>query len=591
MTEPKFFFTVFARSKNEPFVREWVNHYTEEGADRIVIIDDASEDKAVYQGLPKHVSVLYPPGGLGPSKTQSEEIDRSYQDLRQQTKWLLFCDIDEYVTSRLRPDKTIRWELSNTFHDVHCVKVPWIMMASDGRAEQPKSVRKELITRWNHDIAHPHPNTKFRCRLDSIEVKCIFQPKFFTFFNDHRPMRPLVKPLKVVDSVTGDTANLDPYFHGLRELGITNSILICHHYRLTSVAAAKQKISTNSFYKNIPLSEFLASDHSEIVDKTLQEKAERRETLGKTGLESATNSSAARLGTWARDRHSSSRNTLRATLQSLIARGLTISVSNLSSAIRTSQWLSTCGCGAALSIHIFKRHIETRRLLNESASRQRSTPIRKAFIERMRQGTFDTDWFTTKIPLWVMIFHSEGLYLRPRLNCLEIGSWQGLSALFLLMELPNARLTCIDTWETKGSPENGHRRDLALSSRRTFQENLAEQKIRVDEFQGTSDEYFASQISRSRFDFVYIDGSHKSQDVLKDAVNSFLSLEQHGILVFDDLSWRQGSDYFDNPAPGIVAFLNFYRDSLEIIACTNQQLVVKKRGSHNPASLDKGSAT
>lgn len=578
MTEPQFFLTVLARSKDEPFVREWVNHYTEEGADRIVIIDDASEDTAVYRGMPKHVSVLYPLGGLGPNKFYSEEIDRIYQDLRQQTKWLLFCDVDEFITSRLRPDKTIRWELTNTFHNVHCVKVPWIMMSCDGRAENPESVRKELVTRWNHNIAHPHPNTKFRCRLDRIEVKCIFQPRFFVLFNDHRPMRPLVNPLKVVDSVTGETADLDEYFHDLREHNITRSILICHHYRLTSVAAAKYKIRSNAFYRNVSLSEFLASDHSEIVDKTLQQKVERRQSLGEGGLEAVANSSVARFGTWAQDKLRSSRSKLRATSQSLIARGFSISRPDLISAIRTSQWLSTCGCGAALTIHILKRHIETTRLLNESAALQRSTPIRKAFMKRMRQGRFDTDWFTKKIPLWVMIFHSEGLYLRPRLNCLEIGSWQGLSALFLLTELPNASLTCIDTWETKGSPENGHREDLALSGRQTFQENLAKQKEKVEEFQGTSDEYFASQINRGRFDFIYIDGSHKSQNVLKDAVNSFLSLEQHGILVFDDLTWRQSSDYFNNPAPGIVAFLNFYRDNLDIIACTNQQLAVKKRG-------------
>lgn len=578
MTEPQFFLTVLARSKNEPFVREWVSHYTEEGADRIVIIDDASENIAIYQGLPDHVSVLYPLGGLGPNKSYSEKIDRIYQGLRQQTKWLLFCDIDEFITSRLRPDKTIRWELTNTFHNAHCVKVPWIMMACDGRAEDPKSVRKELFTRWNHDIAHPHPNTKFRCRLDRIEVKCIFQPRFFTFFNDHRPMRHLVNPLKVVESVTGETADLDEYFHDLREHNITNSILICHHYRLTSVAAAKHKIRSNAFYRNISLSEFLASDHSEIVDKTLQEKAKRRETSGDGGLEAVANSSAARVGTWAQDRLSSGLNKLWATLQSLIARGFSVGGPALKSAIKTSYWLSTCGCGAALTIHILKRHIETTRLLNESASLQRSAPIRNDFMKRMRQGRFDTDWFTKKIPLWVTIFHSEGLYLRPRLNCLEIGSWQGLSALFLLTELPNASLTCIDTWDAKGSPENGHRGDLALGSRQTFQENLAEQKIRVEEFQGTSDEYFARQNNGSRFDFIYIDGSHRSQNVLKDAVNSFLSLEQHGILVFDDLSWKQGADYSDNPAPGIVAFLNFYRDSLEIIACTNQQLVVKKRG-------------
>ena len=49
MEAGKHFFTVLARSKDEPHVQEWVQHYTEEGADRIIIIDDASEDLSVYE--------------------------------------------------------------------------------------------------------------------------------------------------------------------------------------------------------------------------------------------------------------------------------------------------------------------------------------------------------------------------------------------------------------------------------------------------------------------------------------------------------------------------------------------------------------
>ena len=369
MEAGKHFFTVLARSKDEPHVQEWVQHYTEEGADRIIIIDDASEDLSVYRGLASHVSVLHPPGGLGPNKFYSRKIDAIYQELRSQTEWLLFCDVDEFITSRLRPEKTIRWELKNTFNTAHCVKVPWIMLSSNGREKDPVNLRAEIVTRWNHDLAHPHPNTKFRCRLDSIEVKSIFRPEIFPAFNDHRPEKPLVRPVRVIDSVSGKRAPLDAYHVNLREASISQSILICHHYRLTSIAAVKRKLNSNQFYKNMSLSELLATDYSEILDETLAQKVKHRETPSKDKLTALVNSP--QLGADPKDpkdpndpkTHITGRHEGKSSAVSYISnkRSLIATISDLRSAIHTCKWLATSGAGMALSINLLTQHMRTSR--------------------------------------------------------------------------------------------------------------------------------------------------------------------------------------------------------------------------------------
>ena len=128
--------------------------------------------------------------------------------------------------------------------------------------------------------------------------------------------------------------------------------------------------------------------------------------------------------------------------------------------------------------------------------------------------------------MWLLIFESENLWTKAPLNCLEIGSWQGLSALFLLTQLPLANLICVDTWGEKGSAENGQRTDLASNALSTFKKNLAAHSAKCNAFQGTSDHYFANRHVETRFDFIYIDGSHRAEQVLKDAVNSFSSLRR-----------------------------------------------------------------
>lgn len=41
----------------------------------------------------------------------------------------------------------------------------------------------------------------------------------------------------------------------------------------------------------------------------------------------------------------------------------------------------------------------------------------------------------------------------------------------------------------------------------------------------------------NKFDFIYVDGLHLSQDVLYDALLSFDLLKVGGILIFDDYLW------------------------------------------------------
>ncbi len=68
------------------------------------------------------------------------------------------------------------------------------------------------------------------------------------------------------------------------------------------------------------------------------------------------------------------------------------------------------------------------------------------------------------------------------------------------------------------------------------------------------------------YDFIYIDGSHSTVDVLEDAVLAFRLAKAGGIIAFDDYLWddpefnQQGT-----PKLAIDAFTEIYREKLNIL--------------------------
>jgi len=197
--------------------------------------------------------------------------------------------------------------------------------------------------------------------------------------------------------------------------------------------------------------------------------------------------------------------------------------------------------------------------------------------EAVRKRRFDVDWFSAQIPSWATLLDQLGLRALTRPRCLEIGSWQGMSAVFLLTYLEDSVITCVDTWE--GSPE--HTADILVeqslleSIESTFDENIAEFATRVTKFRGSSLEFFAQCQMGTEFDLVYVDGSHHSDDVLCDAVLAFRHLSPGGVLIFDDYSWRYFERDIHNPASAIHAFLRLKRHELIVVAIGDQLFVQK----------------
>lgn len=133
-------------------------------------------------------------------------------------------------------------------------------------------------------------------------------------------------------------------------------------------------------------------------------------------------------------------------------------------------------------------------------------------------------------------------------SILEIGSWKGSSAVKMARLAPAADIVCVDTWlgsmEFMRPPDNsvydvsrvhGWPQVYFTFLNNMVVENLSE---RVTPFPLPSN-LACRWLARHqfKFDFIYIDGSHETDDVRRDIEGALSVLEPGGVIFGDDHDW------------------------------------------------------
>jgi len=179
--------------------------------------------------------------------------------------------------------------------------------------------------------------------------------------------------------------------------------------------------------------------------------------------------------------------------------------------------------------------------------------------------TFGHDWASGNFPTWVRLL---ARYRDVPARVIEIGSWEGRSALFFMNYLPRSRLVCIDTFE--GSEEHRAHPEAFASDlpkiERRFDANLAPFAARLEKRKAASAVALTELgIEGRRFDIAYIDGSHRSADVYGDGVLTWSMLAPGGIMIFDDYEWEWMPEPQSNPKLGIDSFLRAFEGQYRIV--------------------------
>lgn len=199
--------------------------------------------------------------------------------------------------------------------------------------------------------------------------------------------------------------------------------------------------------------------------------------------------------------------------------------------------------------------------------------------ESERHGyIFTHDYFSPNLHDWRGWF-AEHVTTAP-IAALEIGSWQGASAAWLLDAVVGPRggsLTCIDTFA--GSSEHPSAAGWALPAlEATFDANIARtgRAAMVRKLVGTS-QAILPRLAGEQFDFIYIDGAHEAKFVIQDAVLCWGLLRVGGFLLFDDVPYR----FTDHPAQDTHHATDFFRavfaDDITVVADGRQLLLRRSR--------------
>ncbi len=181
--------------------------------------------------------------------------------------------------------------------------------------------------------------------------------------------------------------------------------------------------------------------------------------------------------------------------------------------------------------------------------------LTKAQILEWEEGrTFHTDWAAHHFFNWAEWLN----HLRDRtVRIVEVGSWEGRSALCFLNVLPHSTIVCIDPFAGNVEHhENPYFADLARKSEKQFDKNLAGYEARVEKIVGSSTDVLPRLGAQGRrFDVAYVDGSHIAADVYRDAVLAWSLLDRGGIAVFDDYEWPLMETEEERPKLGVDMFL------------------------------------
>jgi predicted O-methyltransferase YrrM len=177
------------------------------------------------------------------------------------------------------------------------------------------------------------------------------------------------------------------------------------------------------------------------------------------------------------------------------------------------------------------------------------------------------DWFSRNIPVWEKA--TAPYRGKPNLHYLEVGTFEGRSAFWMLENVltdRSSRMTLIDLFDG--------------DYKKRFQTNLEASgaKARVATVEGYS-QIELRKIPIESCDVVYIDGSHKANDVLEDAVLAWRLVKKGGLLIFDDyrsLGWNKVEPPENRPGPGIDTFYEFLGEHFEVIH-NGYQLILRRK--------------
>lgn len=248
---------LFAIFKDEShIIKEWLEHYLNEGVDHFFLIDNGSTDdyKTLIEPHMDKITLF-----VDQAKYQQPELYNKYVFPNiKRYEWVIGVDLDEFMWSV--ETKTIKECLSELSDDVGLIKIPQEQYGSSGHEKQPKHVVESFLYRQEGTYG--------------TATKCIGRTKYIKNLHVHH--FEIEERAKILDSCFNDFISDTKWSFEISETHITNSKLRMAHYRIqsfewfTDIKSKRGNVFTKEHEEEKNTYEyFKSSDNNDKLDNSL----------------------------------------------------------------------------------------------------------------------------------------------------------------------------------------------------------------------------------------------------------------------------------------------------------------------------------
>jgi predicted O-methyltransferase YrrM len=212
------------------------------------------------------------------------------------------------------------------------------------------------------------------------------------------------------------------------------------------------------------------------------------------------------------------------------------------------------------------------KIYNLAVTKERKK-LKKLFYNNIKNKKITQDWFSSN----AFHFFKEINKYKKNFSYLEIGSFEGSSALFVLKNFNKSIVFCVDKWNLNNnyiSHEKKIIKQLNLDFKKAeenFDYNLHKFRNRYKKFKMESKIFFKT--NNKKFDIIYIDGSHSYSNFKNDLLKSWKILKKNGLLIVDDIFWNEEDKKYIQALQELLMNIKL---NYKILRTTNTQCFIKK---------------
>jgi hypothetical protein len=185
--------------KNESHIlREWINHYLNQGVQKFFLIDNGSTDNYYSIIEPFIIKKIIFLVRDDKPHSQIELYNKYFLNICKRYKWAIICDLDEFIYAR-RGFKKITGYLQyiNNYKHISQIFIPWKVFGSNEYntldKPQPKSVIKSFTKRLDYNRYRPFEEVLLKeeppiHRLNKPDQNNIIES--FSFINNNNIHKP-----------------------------------------------------------------------------------------------------------------------------------------------------------------------------------------------------------------------------------------------------------------------------------------------------------------------------------------------------------------------------------------------------------------